>query len=339
MHAGTNTSAAYHDTTLDFSPQLINPASSRTHLPHYLYTNHTDNEYFTSMKDIDKIRRLVGDVTPEQLTYVDYAVTDTIGLFMPVAGQCFYAITPEHTHPGWSFIVAFDSYCRTVIGGKIVESIPSTIHVLPPNIPHQELPSETVSRYIAVMIDTRYLATQLAEYSLSLCSISSGMTAKVNERLVDALKEFLTEYEEAAPGFTKLLDAAALKITHLIIRQLFSIQGSERTMVHRMSVTRAIEYLNEHYGEKITATDLAHVANCSPSHFSRIFKEETRLAPSDYLMRLRLDYAKRMLRGNEKSITQIALECGFNSSSYFYQCFFRTYNISPTDFRKSLCAA
>lgn len=291
------------------------------------------------MKDLDKIRRLVGDVTPEQLRYVDCAVSDTIGLFMPMAGQCLYAITPEHTHPGWSFIVAFDSYCRTRLKGKTIESIPSTIHVLPPNVPHQELPSPTLSRYIAVMIDCNFFAAQLSEYALSSAALTPGMTARFNDRLVDALKEFLSEYEEAAPGYKKLLDAAGLKITHLLIRHLFAISGSEKKMVHRMSVSRSIEFLNDHYGEKISVEDLAHVANCSASHFSRIFKEETTLSPSDYLMQLRLDYAKRMLRGNEKSITQIALDCGFNSSSYFYQCFFRAYNISPTDFRKSLTTA
>ena len=291
------------------------------------------------MKDIEKIRVLVGAITPEDLVYVDSAVSETVGVFMPVAGQCQYAITPEHTHPAWSFIVAFDSYCRVRVRGTIIDSVPSTVFVLPPDLPHQELPSEHVSRYIAVMIDSSFLEKQLAVYHLSCFDLASRTTASVNERIIESLKEFMSEYEEASPGYRQLLDAASLKIAHLLIRQLFSIRSTERKMVYRMSVTQAIEYCNQHFGEKISVDDLAHVAHCSASHFSRIFKEETMLSPTDYLLRLRLDYAKRMLRNQDKSITQIALACGFNSSAYFYHCFSRAFGIGPSEFRKSISAA
>jgi AraC-like DNA-binding protein len=288
------------------------------------------------MKDIEKIRNLVGEITPEQLVYVDCAVTREVGAFMPIAGQCHYAISPEHTHPGWSFIVSFDSYCRTRIGETIYDSIPSTVFVLPPYIPHQELPSDIVSRYIAVMIDTGYLNRQLARYNKSTNDLQAAMHCRSTQRLIDELKEFMTEYEEAAPGYESLLDAGALKITHLLIRQLLDIKPTADAITHRMSVNKAIEFLNEHYGEKLSINDLATAANCSASHFSRIFKDETGLSPSDYIMQVRLDYAKRMLRADDKTVTQIALDCGFNSSSYFSHCFTRAFQISPSDFKNLL---
>jgi AraC-like DNA-binding protein len=291
------------------------------------------------MKDLEKIRHLVGEITPEQLVYVDCAVTGDVGAFMPIAGQCHYAIAPEHTHPGWSFIVSFDSHCRTKIGDTIYDSIPSTIFVLPPDIPHQELPSEIVSRYIAVMISTRFLEDQLSRYNKSAEDFHATMTSRSTQRLIDELKEFMTEYEEAAPGYESLLDASALKITHLLIRQFLNIRHSSDAITHRMSVNKALEYLNEHYGEKISVNDLATAANSSVSHFSRVFKGETGLSPSDYIMQVRLDYAKRMLRADKKTITEIALDCGFNSSSYFSHCFTRAFQISPSDFKKSLGVA
>ncbi|HEX2958835.1 MAG TPA: AraC family transcriptional regulator [Chitinispirillaceae bacterium] len=287
------------------------------------------------MKDIEKIRYLVGEISSEQLVHVDCAVTDELGAFMPIAGQCHYAITPEHTHPGWSFIVSFDSYCRTKIGTTIYDSVPSTIFSLGPGIPHQELPSETVPRYIAVLIDTTYLQQQLAVYKKPINEIHNAISCPSSQRLIDELKEFMTEYEEAAPGFESLLKASALKITHLIIRQFLDLKPPGSVIMHRMSVNKALEFLNAHYGEKISINDMASAANCSVSHFSRIFKEETSVAPSDYIMKIRLDYAKRMLRSDEKTLTQVALDCGFNSSSYFSHCFSRTYNISPSDYKKS----
>ena len=50
------------------------------------------------MKDeLIQIRNMVGNITKEQLRYVDYFINENIGLFMPVGGPCFYALAPKHT--------------------------------------------------------------------------------------------------------------------------------------------------------------------------------------------------------------------------------------------------
>lgn len=288
------------------------------------------------MRDIHKIRRLVGDISSEQMVHIDYAVTDELGAFMPVTGQCRYATTPEHAHPSWSFIVSFDGYCRTRIGSAFYDSLPSTIFAMAPDTPHQELPSETLSRYVAVMIDTRFLQAQLAVYGTSPGDIRNAMVCPSNQRLIDELKGFMTEYEEAVPGFDAMMKASALKITHLVIRQFLEVKRPDCVIVHRMAINKALDFLNEKYGEKISIHDLASSAGCSVSHFSRLFKDETGIAPSDYVMKVRLDCAKRMLRSDEKSVTQIALACGFNSSAYFSHCFSRAFGVSPSDYRKAL---
>ena len=54
---------------------------------------------------MQRIRRLVGPITREQLRYVDWALASDLGVFVPVAGPCGYATTPEHAHPAWSFVV------------------------------------------------------------------------------------------------------------------------------------------------------------------------------------------------------------------------------------------
>jgi AraC-like DNA-binding protein len=205
-----------------------------------------------------------------------------------------------------------------------------------PDTPHQELPSETLSRYVAVMIDTRFLQAQLAVYGTSPGDIRNAMVCPSNQRLIDELKGFMTEYEEAVPGFDAMMKASALKITHLVIRQFLEVKRPDCVIVHRMAINKALDFLNEKYGEKISIHDLASSAGCSVSHFSRLFKHETGIAPSDYVMKVRLDCAKRMLRTDEDSVTQIGLACGFNSSAYFSHCFSRAFGVSPSDYRKAL---
>ena len=70
---------------------------------------------------MDLIRRLVGDITEDPFGFIDFAVTETVGLFVPLTGQCYYAVTPEHTHPSYSFVVSFDDFCQLKIDDRILE--------------------------------------------------------------------------------------------------------------------------------------------------------------------------------------------------------------------------
>ncbi|MGL5086307.1 MAG: hypothetical protein ACRC68_11435, partial [Clostridium sp.] len=57
--------------------------------------------------DLKSIQRLVGDITEENLKYVDCYVSENLGLFIPSVGFCEYAITPKHVHPSYSFVLFF----------------------------------------------------------------------------------------------------------------------------------------------------------------------------------------------------------------------------------------
>lgn len=286
------------------------------------------------MRDIDIIQKLVGhSITEEQLRYVDCAVHPKVGIFMPMGGQCFYAISPEHTHPGYSFILAFDSNCRTRIGDTVIESVPSTMAMIPPDLPHQEIPSEVVSRYIAIMIDASFFEEQLKMYGVSE-KPNPETLHPICDRLVATCKEFIIDYQEALPGYKQFLESAAVKICHLIIRRIYNIESREHPITASMDINRAVEYIYSCYSDRIAVEELAQKAGLSPSHFSRVFKKELNQSPAEYILNTRLDFAKRMLRGGDKTLTDIALDCGFGSSSYFSQCFSKAFSISPSAFRK-----
>lgn len=284
------------------------------------------------MRDLRKIQQLVGNVTGEQLRYVDCAVHRRVGVFMPMAGQCYYAITAEHTHPAYSFILSFDDKCQTRIGNDVVQSVPSTMMMMPPDCPHQELPSDEVSRYIAVMIDSSFFEEQKQVYGVES---EPGMFScfPLSERLVQACKEFLIDYQESFPGYEQLLESGELRICHLIIRLVFGIAQKELPVSRSITIHRVVEYIYSHYRERLSVDDLARQACLSTSHFSRLFRQEMGKSPAEYLLEVRLEFAKRMLAVNEKSLTEIALDCGFGSSSHFSQTFSRALSISPSDYR------
>lgn len=82
----------------------------------------------------------------------------------------------------------------------------------------------------------------------------------------------------------------------------------------------SIEFIRNDYGTSITLDDLAEKAFCSKYHYVRIFRSMVGESPMDYLRRYRLEKAVHEIIATKKSITEIALECGFNSSIVFCGC-------------------
>lgn len=97
---------------------------------------------------------------------------------------------------------------------------------------------------------------------------------------------------------------------------------------------RAVLYLQEHFSEQISLKDIANAAELSEKYFGEYFKNITGETPIQYLNKYRIERSAEALREDEKSITEISLECGFNDLSYFIRTFRRHYGTSPGEYRK-----
>lgn len=96
---------------------------------------------------------------------------------------------------------------------------------------------------------------------------------------------------------------------------------------------RAAEYIRLHLSENIRLDDMAAAAGLSAFHFARMFKKTTGITPHRYLMKMRLEKAKVLLRQCERSLTEIAAECGFWDQSHMSRVFRRFTGVSPVAYR------
>jgi two-component system response regulator YesN len=101
-------------------------------------------------------------------------------------------------------------------------------------------------------------------------------------------------------------------------------------------ISEAINYMEEHYGERITLNDVARSVNRSPYYFSHLIKNETGLTYNDWLIKVRMKKAKEMLHNRELSIARIAAQLNYNDQSYFDKVFKRYEGISPSQYRKKV---
>jgi AraC-like DNA-binding protein/quercetin dioxygenase-like cupin family protein len=87
------------------------------------------------------------------------------------------------------------------------------------------------------------------------------------------------------------------------------------------SIEKAIDYINQHYTDNISLDELAETANMSKSYFSTVFKKLNGISPWDYLISKRISLATELLKNTNKTVLEIALECGFNNTANFNRAF------------------
>ena len=283
---------------------------------------------------LEMIRSLVGPVESDQLRYVDSFLSDDIGLFMPVGGVCFYALTPEHCHPSYMFVFNFDDRTAIKLNGEVIYGRPGMVFGLAPEVEHQELPADSPPRYIAIMIKPDLFNEQLSHYGNGNSDIS-GRFFVPGPDLLKLMNRFMIEADNRLPGSQAVLRGIGIEICHSIIRSTVDLEPVRDRISERMEIDRVIKHLHANIDSKITVDVMAQIACMSPSHFARTFREEVGLPPAQYLLEVRLQRAKKLLKAGDRLVTEIALECGFGSTAYLSAQFNRRFKISPSDFRRT----
>src|SRR6516162_5620806 len=107
-----------------------------------------------------------------------------------------------------------------------------------------------------------------------------------------------------------------------------------QTQFHRSQIGRAQRYIRTHLSEPLTLVGIASEAGSSSFHFARLFLAYTGETPFDFLRRIRLTVALRMLQEDpDGAVTEIALSVGYETPSAFNKVFKKILRMSPREFR------
>jgi AraC-like DNA-binding protein len=234
------------------------------------------------------------------------------------------------------FFISFNALTQLVLkNNKIVEPVKGKIQGISPDIPHHEVSIGSIPRYVAIFIKSEYFEQQFEKYSTNMPTFI-GQYYEPSNILLSHIKEFIIEAENGLPGHHEVLKASSMQICHSIIRSILIQRPKDTAISNRIEVIKVIEFIHDNIERKITANDMAKQVNISLTHLARIFKKETGLTPNEYLLKTRLAKAKKLLLSREDTITEIAMKCGFGSSSYLSDRFFYAYKITPSEYRNNL---
>jgi AraC-like DNA-binding protein len=131
------------------------------------------------------------------------------------------------------------------------------------------------------------------------------------------------------------------EVGHLIAQRLVEVvsgKGKNPAKVTARDRRRAVEaalWIDANSHREIELEDAARQAGVSPFHFLRLFSGVLGVTPHQYLLRSRLRHAARQLADDDKAVTDIAYDVGFNDLSNFVRTFHRAAGVSPLKFRQA----
>ena len=101
---------------------------------------------------------------------------------------------------------------------------------------------------------------------------------------------------------------------------------------------RVIAYMEDHIRENITLCDLCHDNMIGRSQLQKIFQEQHQCGAMDFFSRLKIAYARQLIRENQMNFTQISEFLGYSSIHYFSRQFKKISGITPTEYITSIKA-
>lgn len=189
-----------------------------------------------------------------------------------------------------------------------------------------------------------YSSFSETEYLGPFIERGSGFKNKVGAEepcaaeIASIMSDIRGEWRQKNMGYALMIRANVLRILTMLVRHYSDsdrdadLPAQKSRALKRMQ--RALDYIHDHYCEKITLQDAARTIYMSPNYFSHYFHSATGVCFSDYVTLLRIRRARALLENTGKSIYEIALECGFPNSSNFYRLYRKHTGTSPRSGRQ-----
>lgn len=160
---------------------------------------------------------------------------------------------------------------------------------------------------------------------------------KNDDVLANLLVDTLDEFSLKQPGYELNIKGNIYKIfAWLLRREYIILPGSGSLKEPDISnLKNVLDFVQEHYCDKITDEMAAKISHMSYHHFCRTFKKATGRTFLEYVHFVRLSEAEKLLALTNMSVSEIAVEVGFSNCSHFSRLFKRSKGISPLSYRKA----
>lgn len=176
---------------------------------------------------------------------------------------------------------------------------------------------------------------------------SKGSSFEIKLEVSYLIKDIIKQYEEyieipdnISRVQKKVIDAEdvdeIIGILHNFILDFIKTLLESRIGNSDMIIRKAVDFINEHYSEKISLDHIADSVGISKYYFSTLFKKEMGINFTSYLNQIRIEKAKKLLKNPIMTVSQIYYQVGFSDQQYFSKIFKKYVGITVTEYRNKV---
>ena len=133
--------------------------------------------------------------------------------------------------------------------------------------------------------------------------------------------------------------SVALTLTTALTAMAESDSPAKFVRSNASAIEKVIHYINAHIDEELSIAELAHMASFSEFHFIRLFSDVVGMTPRKYIINVRMDYAKYLLKTTALPIAEIVFRIGYASESMFCASFKKHTGVTPSEYRSDVIIA
>lgn len=242
-----------------------------------------------------------------------------------------YSESTQHYHPHFEIYYMKDGSCRYFIDDRSFDVEAGDVIFIPKGIIHRTNYTTASHSRLLINFTDEFIPQNVIENLMeSRYLYRSREIAKNIEELFNKIER---EYTNPDKYTRDLLCCHTAEMLYLIARHPGTVE--EATTGNEL-IDSIVKYIKHNYMSDIKLSSMAKMKSVSPEHLSRTFKSCTGLGFNEYVTLLRLKKAEEMIKTEpDKTISDIAYECGFNDGNYFSYKFKKMYGISPIKARNS----
>lgn len=251
-----------------------------------------------------------------------------------------------HTHDYIELLYIYDGVGKYQINSEIHQVSRGTLLIINPGVEHANIVTDASNPLTILALgfcDIHLKGLQPDEITFPGYSSVLTTTPELQKHITNVFFNMLAEKEQQFPGKYHMMKCYLNQIILHIIRTY--MKPSEKTIdnvpqcrftSHRKHyvVKTILDYMEEHYREKISLEAIASNMYLSSIYISKIFKEETGKSPIQHLIQIRIDKSIELMQKHpDWPIKKIALECGYDDAYHFSKSFKKHTGFTPKEYK------
>lgn len=244
-----------------------------------------------------------------------------------------HSMSNAHYHSSYELYILEQGYHNMLINDSIFDIGMFDVVLYKPNTFHKSLQNQGCARTCIYFSDrflnqhftTKSISSLLSCFDNSIISLNKETFPKFKNLMLSLEKENVTDPNNRI--FIYLADILN------ILNDNKNNPKSENFTSQYKNFAPILSYINQNYNKINNIEEISDVFFISKFYLCHLFKEVTGLTMIQYLNKIKIQNACNMLVNTNQSISQISMECGFNSSMYFCKTFKQELKVTPREFR------